>query len=64
MENSKDYFTIHEAARILEISVQSVYSLIRKGRLKAKKIGNYTFVAKTEIEQLLNSGYQPKKEGK
>ena len=47
-----DYFTIHEAARTLNMSVQEVYGLIRKGRLKAKKVGNYTFVAKTEIERL------------
>lgn len=59
-----DYLTIHEAARTLNMSVQEVYGLIRKGRLKAKKVGNYTFVAKTEIERLQSSAHQHKKEKK
>ena len=55
-----DYLTIHEAARTLNMNVQEVYGLIRKEKLKAKKVGNYTFVAKTEIERL-NGAHQSKK---
>lgn len=45
---------ISEAARFLDVSVMTIYRLIRKGRLTAYQVG-YTKVKLSDLEELILS---------
>ena len=47
-------FTIGEAAHVLRISRALLYKLIRKGRIKAVKVGARTIVRGAELERFLD----------
>jgi len=54
MEN-KQYYTVIELARILGISRIAVFKKIKKGQIKAKKIGHSFVISKAEVMGVLGN---------
>ena len=54
MEN-KEFYTIPELAKILGISRIAVYKKVRKGEIKAKKIGRMYVIPKKYVDQILGN---------
>lgn len=48
-----NYISIPEAASILGQSRQNIWILVKTGKLKAKRVGNYFIINKSEVEQRL-----------
>jgi len=59
---NKDYITISELAKILKITRVAVYKKVKKGRIKAMKIGNMYVIPCKEIVDI--SGKSLKAEDK
>ncbi len=55
----KEGYTTSETADILGITRAYVWSLIRQGRIKAKKLGRDFVVTPKELEHLKNTGIRP-----
>ena len=51
--SQKDYYTASELAKILGISRIAVFKKIKKGQIKAGKIGRNFAIPKKEIESIL-----------
>ncbi|MEH0157328.1 helix-turn-helix domain-containing protein [Limibacter armeniacum] len=47
--NSDDIITPAEAARILNISLPTVYSLLKQGKIPSKKRGKKIFIRRSEL---------------
>jgi len=60
----EDYISITEAAKILGISRQAVFSRIKVGSLRAEKVGRQWIIKKLDIKESLCSEeeYTPKVE--
>lgn len=56
-----DYVTIKEAQEILRgtLVIGSIYNLKSKGKLAATKVGRKLLFKRTDIEAMLQKGYQP-----
>lgn len=52
---SKEYYSLPEVARLLGVSRIYVYQKVKRGEIRAIKIGRNYAVAKTELEVLLGS---------
>jgi putative molybdopterin biosynthesis protein len=48
-----EVFSAEEAAEILKVSKRTVYNEIKRGNLKAKKVGNRYRILKSEIENYM-----------
>jgi len=59
MEN-KDFFSTTELAKILGISRIAVFNKIKKGKIKAIKIGRSFVIAKKDLEDVLSVGISEK----
>jgi len=59
MEN-KDFFSTAELAKILGISRIAVFNKIKKGKIKATKIGRSFVIAKKDLENILSVGISEK----
>jgi excisionase family DNA binding protein len=55
MEN-KDFFSTAELAKVLGISRVAVFNRIKKGQIKAIKIGRSFVIAKKDLENILSIG--------
>ncbi len=55
MEN-KDFFSTAELAKILGISRIAVFNRIKKGKIKAVKVGRSFVIAKKDLEDVLSVG--------
>lgn len=55
MEN-KDFFSTAELAKVLGISRVAVFNRIKKGEIKATKIGRSFVIAKKDLENILSTG--------
>jgi len=58
MEMQKDLMTIQDAAKALGVCVRTAFSYVKKGQLRAVKIGGVkkagrVYIPKAEIEKLL-----------
>lgn len=49
----KNYYTVTELATLLGISRVAVFKKIKKGQIKAEKIGRMYAIAKNEFESVL-----------
>ncbi|MFH1671477.1 MAG: helix-turn-helix domain-containing protein [Candidatus Portnoybacteria bacterium] len=49
----KKYYTISELAKILNISRQAVFNKIKKGQIKAEKIGRNFAIPKLSLEEVV-----------
>ncbi|OGZ17965.1 MAG: hypothetical protein A2V72_00515 [Candidatus Nealsonbacteria bacterium RBG_13_37_56] len=59
MEN-KDFFSTAELAKVLGISRVAVFNRIKKGQIKAIRIGRSFVVAKKDLEDILSIGISEK----
>jgi excisionase family DNA binding protein len=59
MEN-KDFFSTAELAKVLGISRVAVFNRIKKGEIKATKIGRSFVIAKKDLENILSTGISEK----
>jgi len=59
MEN-KDFFSTAELAKVLGISRVAVFNRIKKGEIKAIKIGRSFVIAKKDLENILSTGISEK----
>lgn len=51
---NKEYYTVRETAKILEIREQTVRDYISAGRFESKKIYNSTVISKDQINKYKN----------
>lgn len=49
MPDIEEYFSVAEAAKKLDFTVQGVAKLIRQGKLEGKKVGNMWLVSKASV---------------
>lgn len=56
------FYTAEEVARMFQISKYTVYNLIKRGELKAFKIGNKIRIEEIELEKYKESSQVPLKE--
>lgn len=49
---SDDLITVGRAAKILKLSRVCVYKRIKQGKILSLKLGDITYIPKTEIERL------------
>ncbi|MFM9936535.1 MAG: helix-turn-helix domain-containing protein [Novosphingobium sp.] len=49
-------YSIHDAVRISSIGRTRLYSLIKEGRLEARKIGKRTLIPATSLRRLIEGG--------
>ena len=57
-EDRPEVFNLEEVANILRVTNQTVYNMIKSGRLPAKKLGKRWLFLKSEIEQLVKPNYE------
>jgi putative molybdopterin biosynthesis protein len=53
-EKQKDFYLVGELANSLRVSKMTLYRYIKKGKLKAYKIGKEFRIDKTEFNNFLN----------
>lgn len=53
------FYTVEEVARMFQISKYTVYNLIKRGELKAFKIGNKIRIEEIELEKYKESSQVP-----
>jgi len=51
----KEFFSVAELAKILNISRQSVFKRIKNGQIKAEKIGRNYIIAKNQLQGIVYS---------
>ncbi len=59
---SKEYFSIPELAEILSVSRIAVFKQVKKGKIKAKRVGRHYVIARSDIPDI-GEGFQKKKIG-
>ncbi len=52
-EKSKNYYTVRELADILHISRVAVFNKIKRGQLKAEKIGRNYIIYKKDLKDIV-----------
>jgi len=53
MDEKSPVFTVEEAARYLKVHEQTIYSLLRSGRLKGVKVGQQWRIHKEDLDEYL-----------
>jgi len=56
LKNCNDFLTVNEVYGILPIGKTKIYSLIRDGSIKSKKVGNKYVIPKTSIIRFFEYG--------
>ncbi len=54
--NDRMLYSRKEAAETLSVSVRTLQSLIRGGRIRAKRVGRRTLIPKSELEKFVKAG--------
>ncbi len=52
---NKEFYTIQELSILLGLSDNSIRMRIKRGQLKAKKLGKRVLIPKSEVDKLINS---------
>lgn len=55
----EDYYSVAEAARILKVSTDAIYTAIKKSKLVAKRQGGVMFIHKDELERYRKEKKKP-----
>ena len=53
MTESIKVYTVEEIAELMKVTKRTVYSYIKRGELKAKKIGKYYRVTEANLKEFL-----------
>lgn len=56
LKNYNDFLTVNDIYKILPIGKTQIYTLIRNGSLRSKKVGNKYIIPKTAIVDFFNEG--------
>jgi putative molybdopterin biosynthesis protein len=56
-------YTAEEVAKLLRVSRQTVYTLIREGKIPHFKVGNKVRIKRVDIEKITNTNPQPQPTG-
>lgn len=59
---TKKLYSVAEAAKILDLTVQAIHHAIKVGALKAEKLGFFYVIRETEIEKYKH--YEKREHGK
>ena len=51
---AKEFLTIQETCQLIGVSRTTLWRTIKKGKLKAGKLGNRTVIRKTDLQNLFN----------
>ena len=51
-----DFFTVKDAAEILQVTERTLRGYIKAGKLKARKFGNFWRIAEPDLQAFLESG--------
>lgn len=54
-------YTAEEVAKILRVSRQTVYTLIREGKIPHFKVGNKVRIKRADLNKITNTETQPEK---
>ena len=57
----KEFFSVEEVAKLLQISHSGVLYHIKKGKLKAEQVGKIYIISKENIGEFLKKHREPKK---
>ena len=57
----KEFFSVQEVAKLLDISHSGVLYHIRSGKLKAKQVGKIYIISKDDFGDFLKKHREPKK---
>lgn len=49
---SQEFYTVPEAAAVLKVHENTIYNLLRKGRIEHYKVGKQIRIAAAELERL------------
>jgi excisionase family DNA binding protein len=62
MENDREdsYLTVAEVAEMLKLNQQTVRNWIDQGSLPAVRVGRRVRIKRSDLQQLLDEGYQPR----
>lgn len=55
-------YSIDEAARLLRVNPMTIRRLIKKGEIKAQKVGKQYRIPRSEIDKFLDGGQQEKED--
>jgi excisionase family DNA binding protein len=56
MTDEKQFYTMHEIAKILAVDYNTVYRWIKAGKLKAVKLNSIVRVSKEAFDEFVNKG--------
>ena len=56
-------YTAEEVAKILRVSRQTVYTLIREGKIPHFKVGNKVRIKRADLNRITNTETQPETTG-
>jgi putative molybdopterin biosynthesis protein len=56
-------YTAEEVAKILRVSRQTVYTLIREGKIPHFKVGNKVRIKRADLNKITNTETQPETTG-
>ena len=56
-------YTAEEVAKLLRVSRQTVYTLIREGKIPHFKVGNKVRIKRVDIQKITNTETQPETTG-
>jgi len=56
-------YTAEEVAKILRVSRQTVYTLIREGKIPHFKVGNKVRIKRADLDKITNTETQPETTG-
>ena len=60
----KEFFSVQEVAKLLNISHSGVLYHVRSGKLKAQQVGKIYIISKEEFGDFLKKHREPKKKAK
>lgn len=56
-------YTAEEVAKLLRVSRQTVYTLVREGKIPHFKVGNKVRIKRVDIEKITSTNPQPQPTG-
>lgn len=56
-QQSNEFLTVSEVARLMRVSNMTVYRLIRSGSLGAVRVGNRYRIRESEVHKYLDASY-------
>ena len=55
-EYKDQYYSVEELARLLHVTQQTIYNMVRDGKLTSVKVGKRTLFSMSKVNQAINAG--------